>query len=88
MELLFLVNLTLTRLNTSLSWSPCQENLTTFSTYVGLYRFKRLKYGTVSAQEEFDHGIRQTLAGTLDCANISGDIIVYGKDTADHKQKP
>ena len=42
--------------------------------------------GTVSAQEEFDHGIRQTLAGVLGCANISDDIIVYGKDTADHNK--
>ena len=62
------------------------RNLTTFSTHVGLYRFKRLNYGTVSAQEEFDHGIRQTLAGVSGCANISDDIIVYGKDTAEHNK--
>ena len=32
------------------------RNLTTFSTHVGLYRFKRLNYGTVSAQEELTMG--------------------------------
>ena len=63
------------------------RNLTTISTHVGLYRFKRLNYGTVSAQEEFDHGIKQTLAGVPGFANISDDIIVYGKDTADHNKK-
>ena len=30
---------------------PKSRNLTTFSTRVGLYRFKRPNYGTVSAQE-------------------------------------
>ena len=58
---------------------PNSRNLTTFSTHVGLYRFKRLNYGTVSAQEEFDHGIRQILAGVQGCVNFSDDIIVYGK---------
>ena len=66
---------------------PKSRNVTTFSTHVGLYRFKRLNYGTVSAQEEFDHGIRQTLPGVPGCANSSDDIIVYGNDTADHKKK-
>ena len=60
--------------------------MATFSTHVGLYRFERLNYGTVSAQEEFDHSIRQTLAGVPGRANISDDIIVYGKDTADHSK--
>ena len=65
---------------------PKSRNLATFSILVGLYRFKTLNYGTISEQEEFDHGIRQTLAGVPDCANISDDIIVYGKNIADHNK--
>ena len=58
--------------------------MTSVSTHACLYRFKRLNYGIVSAQEEFDYGIKQKLAGVPGCANISDDIIVYGKDTANH----
>ena len=69
-----------------LELDPSSRHFTTFSTHIGLFRFKRLNYGTVSAQEEFDNCIRKTIAGIPGAANISDDIIVFGKDTANHNK--
>ena len=57
------------------------RNVTTFSTHIGLYRYKRLNYGTRSAAEIFQETIREELTHDLKGVfNISDDIIVHGRD--------
>ena len=51
--------------------APEARHVTTFSTHVGLRRYKRT---TVS----------QLLTGLAGCKNMSDDIIVYGKDKLEH----
>ena len=61
------------------------RNVTTFSTHIGLYRYKRLNYGTRSAAEIFQETIREELTQDLKGVfNISDDIIVHGRDTKEH----
>ena len=59
--------------------------VTTLSTHIGLYRYKRLNYGTRSAAEIFQETIREELIQDLKrIFNISDDIIVHGQDTKEH----
>ena len=57
------------------------RNVTTFSTHIGLYRYKRLNYGTRSAAEIFQETIREELTHDLKGVfNMSDDIIVHERD--------
>ena len=61
------------------------RNVTTFSTHIGLYRYKRLNYSTRSAAEIFQETIREELTQDLKGVfNISDDIIVHGHGTKEH----
>ena len=60
------------------------RSITTFSTYRGLYRYKRLSFGINSAAEVFQHTISQALQGIQGVDNMSDDIIVYGTNQAEH----
>ncbi|PIK41369.1 hypothetical protein BSL78_21779 [Apostichopus japonicus] len=60
------------------------RNITTFSTHVGLRRYKRLSFGISSAAELFQNVISQTLEGIPGVMNISDDILVFGKTTQEH----
>ena len=60
--------------------------ITTFSTHVGLRRFKRLNFGVSSAAEIFQNAIRETLSGIEGAINLSDDILVYGRTQEDHDQ--
>ena len=61
------------------------RNVTTFATHIGLYRYKRLNYGTRSAAEIFQETIREELTHDLKGVfNISDDIIVHGRDEKEH----
>ena len=61
------------------------RNVTTFSTHIGLYRYKRLNYGTRSPAEIFQESIREELTQDLKGVfNISDDIVVHGRDTKEH----
>ena len=61
------------------------RNITTFLTHIGLYRYKRLNYGTRSAAEIFQETIREELTHDLNGVfNISDDIIVHGRDTKEY----
>ena len=53
--------------------------VTTFSTHVGLRRFKRLPFGIYAASEIFQESIKELLTGLPGCKNISDDIVVFGK---------
>jgi hypothetical protein len=60
--------------------------ITTFSTHVGLYRYKRLNYGTNASAEIFQHVLQTKLRGLNGVKNIADDIIVFGKTRAEHDQ--
>lgn len=58
--------------------------ITTFATHMGLYRYKRLNFGTNSASEVFQKTISEVIQGIGGSKNISDDIIVYAKNQSDH----
>ena len=63
--------------------SPESRNITTFSTHVGLRRYKRLLFGINAAAEIFQNAIEEILAGLPGCKNISDDI-VFGRDQREY----
>ncbi len=67
-----------------LELSPASRNITTFCTHLGLYRYKRLNYGTNAAAELFQHTLQETLQGIKGIKNIADDIIVFGTTREDH----
>jgi transposase InsO family protein len=64
--------------------SPECRHITTFATHDGLWRYKRLNFGTNSASEIFQKQIQSLLANTQGSLNISDDIIVFGKTQREH----
>ena len=59
--------------------------ITTFSTPIGLRRYKRLSLGVTSASESYQHTLEQkVLYGLKGVKNISDDIIVRGTSVEDH----
>lgn len=67
-----------------LELAPESRYVTTFSTHVGLRRYKRLPFGINAASEIFQEAIREILTGLPGCKNISDDIIVFGKGKEEH----
>ena len=62
------------------------RDITTFSTHIGNFRYKRLIYGISAAPELFQKLIQQTIADIPNCRNIADDIIVYGKNQSEHDE--
>ena len=58
--------------------------VTTFSIHLGLYRNKRLNYGTNAAAEIFQYTLQFTLQGLEDVKNIADDILAFGSTRAEH----
>ena len=69
-----------------LELAPESRYVTTFSTHVGLRRYKRLPFGVNAASEIFQEAIRELLSGLPGCKNISDDIIVFGKGQEEHSK--
>ena len=69
-----------------LELAPESRYITTFSTHMGLMRYKRLNFGISSAAEIFQNVIRETLEGIDGAMNISDDILVSGKTHEEHDQ--
>ena len=67
-----------------LELSPESRHITTFCTHLGLFRYKRLNYGTNAAAELFQHTLQQTLQGIKGIKNIADDINVFGNTREDH----
>ena len=67
-----------------LELSPESRHITTFCTHLGLFRYKRLNYGTNAAGELFQHTLQQTLQGIKGIKNIADDIIVFGSTRENH----
>ncbi|XP_078515295.1 TRPM8 channel-associated factor 2-like [Lissotriton helveticus] len=58
--------------------------ITTFSTHLGLFRYKRLSFGISSAAEIFQETIRQIIRPITNSLNYSDDILVFGKSDGEH----
>ena len=65
---------------------PESRHITTFTTHVGLRRYKRLMFGINAASEIFQNEIENLLVGLPGYKNISDDIIVYGRDAKEHDE--
>ena len=62
-------------------------DITTFATHVGLYRYKRLNFGTKSSGGIFKDTVsKQITCDIPGCINISDDILVLGKGQEEHDQ--
>ncbi|CAC5391313.1 unnamed protein product [Mytilus coruscus] len=65
---------------------PESRNITTFTTHVGLFRYKRLMFGISCAPEMYQQCIKMALEGCAGQRNISDDIIVYGCTQQEHDE--
>nr|XP_039254390.1 uncharacterized protein K02A2.6-like [Styela clava] len=65
---------------------PDSRHITTFSTHIGLYRYKRLNYGVNAASEKIQYLIEQALHGLRDVKNISDDIYISSVNEAKHEK--
>lgn len=62
------------------------QKLTTFITPFARYCFKRLPFGITSAPEIFQRKMTEMLAGLEGTAVYMDDVIVHGRDMAEHDQ--
>ena len=60
------------------------RNITTFTTHVGLRRYKRLNFGVTSAAEVFQNHISEILSDITGALNTSDDILVHGQNQEEH----
>lgn len=58
--------------------------ITTFSTHLGLYHYKRLSFGINAAAEKFQNVISTAIGDIPNIKNISDNILEYGKDVEEH----
>ena len=63
---------------------PSCRYITTFSTHVGLYQYKRLSFEINSNAEIFQHTIQTLIADIPGVQNVSDDIVVYGRNQNEH----
>ena len=63
---------------------PDSRLLTTFSTHIGLYRYKRLNFGLSCAAEIFQKKVSDAIHGIPCVKNISDDIYIGGIDNETH----
>ena len=61
--------------------------ITTFSTHVGLRRYKRLFFGVTSAAEIFHNIIREMLIGIPGVVNTSDDILIHANTEEQHDNR-
>ena len=63
---------------------PDSRHITTFSTHLGLYRYKRLSFGVNAAAEKFQDVIATAISDIPNVMNITDDVIIYGANTEEH----
>ena len=69
-----------------LELDPESRHITTFTTHVGLRRYRRFMFGINAASAIFQNSIALILNGLPGCKNISDDIIVNGRDIREHDE--
>ena len=67
-----------------LSLHPDSRHITTFSTHIGLFRYKRLSFGINAAAEKFQNVIASAISDIPNVKNISDDVIIYGANVQEH----
>ncbi len=60
------------------------RDLTTFYGTSGRLRYRRLNYGTISAQDIFDRALDDTIQGLDGVLHIRDDFVIHGKTKQDH----
>ena len=63
---------------------PDSRHITTFSTHIGLFRYKRLSFGINAAAEKFQNVIASATGDIPNVKNISDDVIIYGVNRQEH----
>ncbi|XP_058827491.1 uncharacterized protein K02A2.6-like [Topomyia yanbarensis] len=63
------------------------RDATTFITQRGLYRFKRLPFGLVTAPELFQKAMDETLSGCEGTVWYLDDVLVEGKNVQEHDKR-
>lgn len=66
---------------------PDSRYITTFSTHLGLHRYKRLNFGVNAASEKFQQIIEQVLEGLEGVRNLSDDIIIASVNDDEHEKQ-
>lgn len=69
-----------------LELDEASRSLTTFSTHIGLRRYKRLIFGANCSAEIFQDALSTVLSGLNGVMNVWDDIIVFGKTPEEHSQ--
>ena len=82
----FFTKLDLSQAYHQLELDEASRSITTFSTHLGLYRYKRLNYGTNAAAEIFQYTLQTQLQGLKCVKNIADDIIVFGQTREEHDE--
>ncbi|KAK2724943.1 hypothetical protein QYM36_001408 [Artemia franciscana] len=71
----------------SILLSDDSSYLMTFSTIYGRYRFKRMPFGIISAQDEFQRRMEDAFEGLEGFEIIIDDMIVYGNTQEEHDER-
>ena len=66
---------------------PKSRYITAFCTHMGVFQYKRLNFGINTAAEIFQKTIENVLSGLTGVINMSDDIIVFGKNQAEHDKR-
>ena len=67
--------------------SESSREITTFSTHIGCYRYKRLMFGVNAAPELYQSEIHKVVTGLQGVANMSDDLIVHGSNKEEHDNR-
>lgn len=67
-----------------ISLHPQSQHVTTFSTHIGLWHYKRLNFGMSSSAEIFQKKIIDVIHEIPGVHKISDDICISGKDDTQH----
>lgn len=68
-----------------LELSEESRGITTFITYKGMFRYKRLMFGISCASEKYQKFVEGMLAGIDNVFNVQDDIIIFGDDETHDK---
>ena len=58
-----------------------------FVTHEGMFQYRRMPYGLSSAPSAFQNIVSSVLSGVEGTLNLLDDVVVYGKDKAEHDQR-